>query len=129
FPQQRRQRAAQHLAHSVGDSLLVAGLAVLEFAKPLHQIEELAVDLNWINCRPAMEPLAPTGGIGGPPLPKSDCFLNHGAISVGASVVTQVTTYLFPSRTTRSFYSPSALITSRTILIHSARGSAIRARR
>ena len=59
FPQQRLQRAAQQPAHSVGDSLPVAGLGVLEFAKTLHQIEELAVDLNWINCRPAMEPLAP----------------------------------------------------------------------
>src|SRR5262249_3849618 len=78
FPQQRLQRAAQQPAHSVGDSLPVAGLAVLEFAKTLHQIEELAVDLNWINCRPAMEPLAPTSGVGGAPLLKSDGFLNHG---------------------------------------------------
>src|SRR5262245_41740202 len=71
-------RGAATCAHSVGDSLPVAGLAVLEFAKTLHQIEELAVDLNWINCRPAMEPLAPTSGVGGAPLLKSDGFLNHG---------------------------------------------------
>jgi hypothetical protein len=68
------QRAAQQPAHSVGDSLPVAGLAVLEFAKTLHQIEELAVDLDRINRRSAMEPLAPTSGISGASLPKGGSF-------------------------------------------------------
>ena len=44
-------------------ALPVAGLGVLEFAKTLHQIEELAVDLNRINRRPALEPLAPTPSV------------------------------------------------------------------
>src|SRR5262249_17456695 len=32
---------------------------------------------NGVNCRPAMEPLAPTSGIGGAPLSKGVSFLNH----------------------------------------------------
>src|SRR5262249_33929061 len=74
FPQQRLQRAAQQPAHRVGDSLPVAGLAVLEFAKTLHQIEKLAVDLNRINRRATMEPLAPTSGISRASLPKGGSF-------------------------------------------------------
>src|SRR5262249_2994074 len=77
FPQQRFQRAAQQLAQSGGYSLPVAGLAVAEAAKALHQIEGRAVDLNGVNCRPAMEPLAPTSGISGAPLLKGGSFLNH----------------------------------------------------
>ena len=52
----------------------------LEFyaAEKFHQIEELAVDLDRINRRPAMEPLAPTSGISGAPLPKGGSFLDHG---------------------------------------------------
>src|SRR5262245_37949795 len=77
FPQQRLQRAAQQPAHSVGDSLPVAGLAVLEFAKTLHQIEKLAVDLDRINCRPASEPLAPTASMLRASIPPGGVFLNH----------------------------------------------------
>jgi hypothetical protein len=61
-----------------GNSLPVTGLAILEPAKPLHQIEKLAVDLDRINRRPAIESFAPTPGIGGAPLPKGRSFLNHG---------------------------------------------------
>src|SRR5262245_53821860 len=52
-------------------------------------------DLNRINCHPAMEPVAPTSGIGGAPLPKGGSFLNHGPSRSACSVVAQVTTYLF----------------------------------
>ena len=75
FPQQRFQRAAQQLAESGGDSLPVADLAVLESAKALHEVKGRAADLNRINRRPAMEPLAPTSGISGAPLPKAAVFL------------------------------------------------------
>src|SRR5262249_21011034 len=84
FPQQRLQRAAQQLTESPGDSLPVAGLAVLESAKALHQIKRRAVDLNGKNARPAIEPLAPASGIGSAPLPKGGRFLNHRAIRSGA---------------------------------------------
>ena len=39
FPQQRLKRAAQQLAEGGGDSLPVAGLAVLEPAEALHEIK------------------------------------------------------------------------------------------
>ena len=39
-------------------------------AETFHQIEELAVDLDRINRRPAMEPLAPTRAISCAPLLK-----------------------------------------------------------
>jgi hypothetical protein len=47
-------------------------------AETLHQIEGRAVDLDWINRRPAMEPLAPAPGVVCAPLPKGGSFLNHG---------------------------------------------------
>jgi len=52
----------------------------LEFyaAETLHQIEQLAIDLDRIDRRPTGKPLAPTPGIGGAPLPKGGSFLNHG---------------------------------------------------
>jgi len=43
----------------------------------LHQIESRTVNLDRINRRPATEPLAPTSGISGAPLPKGGSFLNH----------------------------------------------------
>ena len=46
-------------------------------AKPFHQIESRTVNLDRINRRPATEPLAPTSGISGAPLPKGGSFLNH----------------------------------------------------
>jgi len=51
----------------------------LEFyaAETFHQIEELAVDLDRINRRPAMEPLARTRAISGAPLLKGGSFLNY----------------------------------------------------
>jgi len=36
------------------------------------------VNLDRINRRPAMEPLAPTSGISGAALPKGGSFHNHG---------------------------------------------------
>src|SRR5262249_41900442 len=79
FPQQRLQRAAQQLAQGGGDSLPVAGLAVLEFAKTLHQIEELAVNLNRIHRRPALKPLAPAPSVVCATLPPGGNFLDeHG---------------------------------------------------
>src|SRR5262245_15525516 len=77
FPQQRLQRAAQQSAESGGDSLPVAGLAVVEPAEALHQIKGRAVDFDRIDRRPAIEPLTPTRGISGAPLPKGGSFLNH----------------------------------------------------
>jgi hypothetical protein len=77
FPQQCLQRAAQQLAQGGGNSASVAGLAVLESAKALHQIKGRAVDLYRIYRRPAMEPLTPTSGISGAPLPEGGGFLNH----------------------------------------------------
>ena len=68
--------STQQLAESCGDSLPVAGLAVLEFAKTLHQIEELAVNLDRVNCHAAIEPLASMSGISGAPLPKGGRFLD-----------------------------------------------------
>jgi hypothetical protein len=56
----------------------VAGLAVLKAVEALHEVKGRAVDLNRIDRRPALEPLAPTSGIGGTPLPKGGSFLNHG---------------------------------------------------
>jgi hypothetical protein len=61
-------------------------------AETFHQIEELAVDLDRINRRPAMEPLAPTSRVGGASLPKGGSFLGHGLSKLAASVVAQVTT-------------------------------------
>jgi len=51
----------------------------LEFyaAETFQQIEELAVDLDRINRRPAMEPLARTRAISGAPLLKGGSFLNY----------------------------------------------------
>ena len=46
-----------------------------------------------------MEPLAPTSDISGAPLRKGGSFLNHDPTR-SASVLYQVTTYLFPSRAT-----------------------------
>jgi len=46
--------------------------------KALHQVKRRAVDLDRVNRRPAMEPLAPTSGISGAPLPKGGSFLSHG---------------------------------------------------
>jgi hypothetical protein len=76
FPQQRLQRAAQQLPESGGDSLPVAGLAVLKPAKALHQVKGRAVGLNGKNARPAMEPLAPPSGISGAPPPNGGSFLD-----------------------------------------------------
>ena len=49
----------------------------LEFyaAGTFQQIEDLAIDLNRIDRRSALEPFAPTSGIGGAPLPKGGIFL------------------------------------------------------
>ena len=46
--------------------------------RPLHQVKGRAVGLNGKNAGPAMEPLAPTPGISGAPLPKGGGFLHHG---------------------------------------------------
>src|SRR5262245_24109065 len=48
-----------------------------------------------------MEPLGPTRGISGAPMPKGGSFLNHDPFRL-TSVPYQVTTYLFPSRATFS---------------------------
>jgi hypothetical protein len=52
-------------------------LAGFEPAETLHQIESRTVNLDRINRRPAMEPLAPTSGVDGRPLLKGGSFLNH----------------------------------------------------
>src|SRR5262249_50237459 len=44
-------------------------------AKALHQIKRRAVDLNRINCRPAMEPLAPPASMLRALLPHGISFL------------------------------------------------------
>src|SRR6516165_6094656 len=46
--------------------------------KALHQVKGRGVGLNGKNARPASEPLAPTSGISGAPLPKGGSFLSHG---------------------------------------------------
>jgi hypothetical protein len=51
------------------------------------------VNLDRINRRPAMEPLAPTSGISGAPLPKGGSFLDHLPIPVGVSVVARAPTW------------------------------------
>src|SRR5262249_30978009 len=52
-----------------------------------------AVDVNRIDRRPAMEPLAPTSGISGAPLPKG------GSNGIGASQRTVATChYVWPGR-------------------------------
>src|SRR5262245_20614152 len=58
-----------------------------------------------------MEPLAPTTGISGAPLPKGGSFLNHDPTR-SASVPYQVTTYPFPSRATP--ICPQAAVTADT---------------
>jgi len=78
FPEQRLKRAPQQLAQRGGDSLPVAGLAVLEPTETFHQVKRRGVGLNWKNARPTLEPLAPTSGISGAPLFKRGSFLNHG---------------------------------------------------
>src|SRR5262249_31334872 len=57
FAQHRLQPA---LAESGGQGLPVTGLAVLEAAEALHHVKGRAVNLDRINRRPTMEPLAPT---------------------------------------------------------------------
>ena len=69
-------------------------------AKTLHQIKGRAVDLNRIDRRPTMEPLAPTRRISGAALPEGGSFLNHGPSRLALGVAAQVTRYLFPSRAT-----------------------------
>jgi len=51
-------------------------LAGFEPAETLHQIESRTVNLDRINRRPAMEPLAPTRGISGAPPPKRRASLS-----------------------------------------------------
>jgi hypothetical protein len=43
-----------------------------------NQIKGRATDLDKINRRPAMEPLAPASGISSAPLSNGSSFLNHG---------------------------------------------------
>ena len=78
FPQQRGQGAVPKPTEGGGDGPPIVRLAGFEPAETLHQIESRAVNLDRINRRPAMEPLAPTSGIGGAPLPKGGGFFNHG---------------------------------------------------
>ena len=68
-----------------------------------HQVKGRGVDLNGINCRPAVEPLAPTSGISGASLPIGGSFLNHDPMPVGVSVVARVTM----SRPLKSYAQPS----------------------
>ena len=75
FPQQRGQSAVPEPTEGGGDGPFVVRLASLEPAEPLHQIEGRAVDLDRINCRPAMEPLAPALGVIGTASPISGGFL------------------------------------------------------
>lgn len=78
LPQQRSQGQAEEFAERNGNGLPITHFVSFEPAKTLHQIEGRAVDLNRLNRRPAMEPLAPTSGITGTPLPKGGRSLNHG---------------------------------------------------
>jgi len=77
LPQQRGQGAVPEPTEGGGDGAPIICLTGFEPAKALHQIESRTVNLDRINRRPAMEPLAPTSGISGAPLPKGGSFLNH----------------------------------------------------
>src|SRR5262249_11345832 len=59
------------------DRSATVDLTVLEPAEPLQQVKRRAVDLDRINRRATLEPLAPTSVISGAPLPKGGSFLNH----------------------------------------------------
>src|SRR5215471_384632 len=56
-PQERLQRAAQQLAQGGGDSLPVAGLAVLEPAEAFHEIERHTVDFDRKYAGTTLQPL------------------------------------------------------------------------
>jgi len=77
LPQQRGHGAVPEPTEGGGDGPPIVCLAGFEPAEALHQIESRTVDLDRINRRPAMEPLAPTSGISGAPLPEGGSFLNH----------------------------------------------------
>ena len=77
FPQQRGQGAVPEPTESGGNGPPIVHLAGFEPAETLHQIESRTVNLDRINRRPALEPLAPTSGVSGAPLPKGGSFLNH----------------------------------------------------
>jgi hypothetical protein len=68
FPQEGLQGAAQQLAQGGGDSLPVAGLAVLEPAEAFHEIERHTVDFDRKHTGTTLQPLAPTSDISGAPL-------------------------------------------------------------
>ena len=67
-----------HKTERGGNSFPIAGLAVWEKASLHHEVEKLAVDLDGVAGASIREPLAPTSGISGTPLPKGGSFLNHG---------------------------------------------------
>ena len=60
-----------------GDGPLIVHLIGLESAETFHQVEGRGVGLNGKNARPAMEPLAPSSGISGAPLPEGGSFFSH----------------------------------------------------
>ena len=51
---------------------------MFQSVRAVHQVKGRSVGLNGKNARPALEPLAPTSGGSGAPLPKGGSFLNHG---------------------------------------------------
>jgi hypothetical protein len=77
FSQQCRQGEAQELAECSGNGLPIPRFTGFEPSETLHQIKRRTVNLDRINRRPAMEPLAPSSRISGAPLPKGGSFLNH----------------------------------------------------
>ena len=69
----RRARCASDRA----PASFIPGVARRASRRAAWRLKGRAVDLDRINRRPTMEPLAPTPGISGAPLPKGCIFLNH----------------------------------------------------
>jgi hypothetical protein len=97
---QRLQREAQQLAQGSGNSLPVAGLAVLESAITLHQIKRRAVDLDRINRAAPRWRRSRQRAVSAARRCLKAAVFSTIVHPVSVSAVAHVTTYLFPSRAT-----------------------------
>jgi hypothetical protein len=69
LPQQRGEGAVPEPTDGGSNGPSIIRLAGVKATKALQQIEGRSIDFDWINRCPTLEPLAPTSGVSGAPLP------------------------------------------------------------
>src|SRR5262249_3576381 len=77
FPHQCGQGEPPKPTESSSNGPLIVRLAGFEATEPLHQIEGRAVDLDWVDRRPALLPRPPRSGVVYAPLLEGGSLLNH----------------------------------------------------